>query len=74
VSNLATLGWDPDSHRMRLLTVHPGVSLDDVIAATGFDLVLPAEVPTTREPAEAELTLIREVIDPAGYRYKEVPA
>jgi len=74
VSNLATFDWDPDSHRMRLLTVHPGVSLEGVIAATGFDLVLPDEVPTTREPTEAELTLIREVIDPAGARYEEVPA
>jgi acyl CoA:acetate/3-ketoacid CoA transferase beta subunit len=73
VSNLATLGWDPDSHRMRLLTVHPGVSVADVVAATGFDLMIPGDVPVTREPTEAELTLIREVIDPAGARYKEVP-
>ena len=74
VSNLATLDWDPDSRRMRLLSVHPGVSLDEVIAATGFDLVIPDDVPATREPTEAELTLIREVIDPAGARYQEVPA
>jgi acyl CoA:acetate/3-ketoacid CoA transferase beta subunit len=74
VSNLASFDWDPGSHRMRLLSVHPGVSVAEVIAATGFDLVIPAEVPVTREPTEAELTLIREVIDPAGARYKEVPS
>jgi acyl CoA:acetate/3-ketoacid CoA transferase beta subunit len=74
VSNLAAFDWEPGSHRMRLLSVHPGVGLDEVIAATGFDLVIPDDVPVTREPTEAELTLIREVIDPAGARYKEVPA
>lgn len=74
VSNLACFDWDPGSRRMRLLSVHPGVSVHEVVAATGFDLVIPGEVPTTREPTEAELTLIREVIDPAGARYKEVPA
>ena len=74
VSNLAVFDWEPVSHRMRLLSVHPGVSLDEVIAATGFDLVIPDDVPATREPTEAELIVIREVIDPGGARYKEVPA
>lgn len=74
VSNLASFDWDPDSRRMRLLSVHPGVSVDEVVAATGFDLVIPAEVPVTREPTAEELRLIREVIDPKGTRYREVPA
>jgi acyl CoA:acetate/3-ketoacid CoA transferase beta subunit len=74
VSNLASFDWDPDSRRMRLLSVHPGVTVDEVVAATGFDLVIPAEVPVTREPTAEELRLIREVIDPKGTRYREVPA
>jgi acyl CoA:acetate/3-ketoacid CoA transferase beta subunit len=73
VSNLASFDWDPDSHRMRLLSVHPGVTVDEVVAATGFDLVIPSDVPTTREPTAEELHLIREVIDPNGTRYREVP-
>jgi hypothetical protein len=59
---------------MRLLSVHPGVSVDEVIAATGFDLVIGDDVPTTRPPTAEELLLIREVIDPQGARYREVPA
>ena len=44
-------------------------------AATGFELALPdGEVPTTREPSAEELTIIREVLDPKGLRFKEVPA
>jgi acyl CoA:acetate/3-ketoacid CoA transferase beta subunit len=74
VSNLASFDWDPGSHRMRLLSVHPGVSVDEVIKATGFDLVIPGDVPVSREPAAEELSLIRDVIDPHGARYREVPA
>jgi acyl CoA:acetate/3-ketoacid CoA transferase beta subunit len=74
VSNLASFDWDPGSHRMRLLSVHPGVSVDEVVKATGFDLVIPDDVPVTREPTAEELGLIRDVIDPRGARYREVPA
>ena len=74
VSNLASFDWDPGSHRLRLLSVHPGVSVHEVIEATGFDLVIPDDVPATREPAAEELHLIRNVIDPHGARYREVPA
>lgn len=59
---------------MRLRSLHPGVSLEQVTGATGFALTIPAEVPLTREPTEAELRLIHEVIDPNGLREREVPA
>jgi acyl CoA:acetate/3-ketoacid CoA transferase beta subunit len=74
VSNLASLDYDPASHRMRLLSVHPGVTVAEVVAATGFDLVIPGVVPVTRQPSAEELRLIREVIDPKGARYQEVPS
>jgi acyl CoA:acetate/3-ketoacid CoA transferase beta subunit len=74
VSNLAAFDYDPGTRRMRLLSVHPGVSVGDVIAATGFTLAVPGDVPETRPPAAEELRLIREVIDPKGARYAEVPA
>jgi acyl CoA:acetate/3-ketoacid CoA transferase beta subunit len=73
VSNLASFDYDPGSHRMRLLSVHPGVTVAEVVAATGFDLVIGDEVPVTRDPTAEELRLIREVIDPKGARYQEVP-
>jgi hypothetical protein len=59
---------------MRLASVHPGVTVDEVIAATGFPLVLPdgGDVPYTREPTPEELRLIRDVIDPKGLRDREV--
>lgn len=72
VSNLASFDWDPASRRMRLASLHPGVTEGEVVTATGFDLVIPGSVPVTREPTAEELRLIREVIDPGGARYREV--
>ena len=72
VTNLAVLDFETPEHRMRLRSVHPGVTVDDVVAATGFDLVVPADVPQSRLPTADELALL-ERIDPSGERYAEVP-
>lgn len=72
VTNLAVLDFQTPDNRMRLRSVHPGVTVDAVIAATGFELVVPDEVPETRLPTDEELQLIREVIDPADLRSTEV--
>ncbi|WP_415950985.1 CoA-transferase subunit beta [Streptomyces sp. KLOTTS4A1] len=74
VTNLGVLDFETPDHAMRLASLHPGVTLDEVRRATGFELVVPEDVPTTREPTAHELELIREVIDPRGLRDREVPA
>jgi acyl CoA:acetate/3-ketoacid CoA transferase beta subunit len=71
VTNLAVLDFQTPEHTMRLRSVHPGVSVSDVAAATGFPLVLLGEVPATRVPAAEELALIRR-LDPAGRREREL--
>jgi acyl CoA:acetate/3-ketoacid CoA transferase beta subunit len=72
VSNLAVLDFAGPGRRMRLVSVHPGVSVDEVVESTGFELVIEGEIPETRAPTAAELALIRERLDPAGARDKEV--
>ena len=61
----------PD-HRMRLRSGHPGVTVEQIVEATGFELVIPADVDETRQPTEEELRLIREIIDPNDLRKTEV--
>ncbi len=63
VTDLGILGFDEDSKAMRLEQVHPGVSVEDVIENTGFDLIIPDVVPTTEPPTEEELNLLR-ALDP----------
>ena len=73
VTNLAVLDFQTPDHRMRLRSVHPGVTPAEVQAATGFELVAPDDVPESRLPTPDELDLIATVIDPTGERLKEVP-
>lgn len=76
VTNLAVLDFATPDRRMRLASLHPGVSAAEVAEATGFALALPdgGAVPTTPVPGPEELRLIREVLDPEGRRDREVPA
>ena len=73
VSNLGVFDFETPNHSMRVRSLHPGVTVDEVVAATGFSLVFPDDVPTTRLPTPEELRLLDEVIDPAGTRHREVP-
>jgi acyl CoA:acetate/3-ketoacid CoA transferase beta subunit len=66
--------------RVRLVSVHPGVTVAQVVEATGFELAgargpagAAGELATTREPTDEELHLIAQ-LDPQGLRYREVPA
>lgn len=78
VSNLGVFDVKGPDDTVRLLSVHPGVSVEEIVEATGFELALPdgigpADVPVTRQPSTEELLVIREVLDPKGIRFKEVP-
>jgi acyl CoA:acetate/3-ketoacid CoA transferase beta subunit len=70
ITNLCV--FDLDDSRMRLRSLHPGVSVDDVVANTGFELEIPDDVPPTRDPTDEELRLIRETLDPDERRKSEV--
>ena len=72
VTNLCVLDFDSPDHRMRVRSVHPGVTLDDVEAATGFELVVPDTVPETAVPSDEDLRLLDEVLDADGTRFTEV--
>jgi acyl CoA:acetate/3-ketoacid CoA transferase beta subunit len=72
VTNLAVLDFGTAERAMRLRSVHPGVEVGEVVAATGFPLAVPDEVPVTRRPTSAELGLIRTRLDPGGTREQEL--
>ena len=74
VTNLCVIDYETPDHRMRLRSVHPGVTVEEVVEATSFELVIPDDVPESRMPTDEEVKLIREVIDPQALREKEVPS
>ncbi len=73
VSNLAVLDFEGPGHTMRLVSTHPGVTVDEVRAASGCEIHVDGDVPETRTPTMSELVLIREVLDPKSLRDREVP-
>jgi acyl CoA:acetate/3-ketoacid CoA transferase beta subunit len=72
VSNLGVFDFDTPDHAMRVRSLHPGVSVAEVVEATGFDLDVRGEPPTTRLPTDQELDLMRLVLDAAGSREREL--
>lgn len=72
VTDKAVLDFETPDRSMRLRSVHPGVSVEQVRELTGFPLSFPDEVAVTPEPTETELRLIRERLDPAGFREAEL--
>jgi acyl CoA:acetate/3-ketoacid CoA transferase beta subunit len=72
VSNLGVFDFETPDRSMRLASVHPGVSVEEVVENTGFELVIPESVPETRAPSAEDLRIIREVLDPDGLAAREV--
>jgi glutaconate CoA-transferase subunit B len=68
VTDLGVYHFGPDGE-MRLDMLHPGATLDDVRAATGWDVHVSPQLARTPPPSAEELRLMREVLDPAG-RYR----
>jgi glutaconate CoA-transferase subunit B len=63
VTTLAVLGYHPDSKHMMLLATQPGVSIDDVIENTGFELLMADEIEEYPPPTDEELRILREDVD-----------
>jgi glutaconate CoA-transferase subunit B len=70
VTDLGRYGFDPGTGELRLESVHPGVEVTDVRAATGWDLQVADDLQTTPDPTDEELRLIREELDPEGVYVK----
>ena len=67
ITDLAVMGYDEQTKRMQVLSLHPGVTLDQVRAATGFTLGVAEPLGVTEPPGAAELRILREEVDPHRY-------
>ena len=67
ITNLAILGYDEETCRMRVESLHPGVSLEEVKDNCGFELLVFGELDNTPPPTAEELRVLREEVDPDGY-------
>jgi glutaconate CoA-transferase subunit B len=65
VTDLAIWHFD-EGGEMRLDSLHPGITIDDVRATVGWEPMVAADVATTHPPSDDELRLIRDELDPDG--------
>ncbi|MCL6446730.1 MAG: CoA-transferase subunit beta [Armatimonadetes bacterium] len=66
ITDKAVFGFAERTRKMKVVSIHPGVGLDELRENTGFPLQVDENVPVTEEPTEEELKLIRKEIDPEG--------
>jgi glutaconate CoA-transferase, subunit B len=67
ITDLAVMGYDDDTKRMQIHSLHPGVTLPQVRAATGFELGVREPLAVTEPPTPGELRILREEVDPHRY-------
>ena len=67
ITDLAVLGYHDQTRRMEVLSLHPGVTLEDVQEKTGFEIGAADELTETPAPGEQELDVLRNEVDPHGY-------
>ncbi|MBS3943530.1 MAG: glutaconate CoA-transferase [Dethiobacter sp.] len=67
ITDLCVLGFDAQSKRMQVESIHPGISREHIIENTGFELLWSAELLASDPPTAAELKTLRDKVDP--YRY-----
>ncbi len=66
VTNLCVMGYDDESKRMKLLSLNPGVTVEQVVENTGFELLFAENITHNDPPTDQELKILREKIDPDG--------
>jgi len=64
ITDKAIFGFEPESKKMKLISIHPGITLEEVLGNMGFAPLVPPKVPATEPPEASQLQLIRETIDP----------
>ena len=66
-TNMAVMDFEPESKRMRIISINPGYSVKDVQDNCGFELLKAPKINETAPPTETELKILREEVDPHRY-------
>ncbi len=66
ISTLAVMGFNERTRRMQVESLHPGVTRQDVVDNTGFEMLFAEPLSVTEEPTDIELEILRTQVDPQG--------
>lgn len=66
ITNMAVMDFEPDSKRMRVISLNPGYAFGDVQENCGFELLFLDRLDVTPPPTPLELEILRNQVDPKG--------
>lgn len=66
ITQLGIYGFDNETKKLVLISLHPGISLEEVKENSGFMIITPDEINTSSEPTEEHIMILRKEIDPVG--------
>ncbi|MFT6164125.1 MAG: glutaconate CoA-transferase subunit B [Zhongshania aliphaticivorans] len=70
-TNLGVFDFNGPNRQMQIVSLHPGVSVEEVIESTGFEVHVPTAIAVTAAPTEEQLAIIRQM-DPHNMRSKQL--
>ena len=71
ITNLCVMDWQGPDHQLRLVSLHPGVTVEEVQENTGFDVYIPDQVAETAAPTEEQLQILKQ-LDPQNLRARQL--
>jgi glutaconate CoA-transferase subunit B len=71
VTNLCVMDFEGPDHQARIVSLHPGVTLEQVESNTGFPLLMSETAATTAAPTSEQLEII-EMLDPHNLRAVQI--
>ena len=72
LSNLCILDFETPNKQMRIRSLHPGVTAEQVQESTSFELVIPDNIPVTADPTDEQIAILNE-LDPHNVRASAIP-
>jgi len=65
ITQLGVYGFDEKTKKIKLISLHPGVTIEQIKENSNMDIIIPEKIGTSPEPTEKELKILKE-IDPIG--------
>jgi glutaconate CoA-transferase subunit B len=66
ITQLGVYGFDEKTKKLKLVSLHPNASLDEIKGNSSFDIIIPDKIERSPEPGQQDLKILRQEIDPAG--------
>jgi len=66
ITQFGLFGFDDKTKKLKLISLHPGVTIDEVQEHSQFEILMPDRIATSPEPSDKDLAILRQEIDPAA--------